>query len=471
MNPKNRTRGILVAVLGLLLISLVVGCSERDTSGLDVVPINTNPVVFDDDFSDGLDFLSFDPADGADTGALSLDNTESYEGTFSLKITIPGPGDPDGSWAGGALVSGGPRDLTAFNALTFWAKASIDATLDVAGFGNDNTGTSLYTAERKDLPLGLDWAYYVIPIPNSARLDFERGMFFFAEGQENGAGYEFWLDEIEFASVPSITNPRPVMDDQTLDTFIGGTATIQGTSTTFDDGRADIEVGHMSGYFDLVSSDDGIATAGPEGITAVGGGTATVSAFLDTIPVVGTVTLNVLAPPADPAPAPTVAAEDVLCLYSDVYDNVPIDTWDAPWGGSTAELAEYQVAPGDSVKVYTSLNWAGVEFNSNLIDATEMTHLHVDVWAPEGTLFKVKLVDFGPGGVYGGGDDDDGEISFSEFTTIPFVPGQWCELEIPLTMFEGAGLMARDNLANLVFSTGGATPAATVFVDNVYFHK
>lgn len=477
MNPKIRTRGILAAVLGLLLI-VAGGCSERETTGLDPVPVNDNPVVFDDNFSEGLDYHSFDPAEGADTGALSMDNTEFYDGTFSLKVTIPDPGSPNGTWAGGAFVNSGPRDLSGYNALTFWAKASMNATLDVAGLGNDNTGTSLYTAERADIPIGTDWAYYVIPVPNPARLDFERGLFFFAEGPEGGLGYELWFDEIKFADVASITNPRPVMDDQTLDTFIGGTATIQGTSTTFDDGRADILIDHMSGYFDLVSSDEGVVTAGPEGITAVGGGTATVTAMLDAIPVVGTVTMNVIAPPAESAPAPTHAAEDVICLFSDSYDDITVDTWAASWGGSTAEVSEFDLAVGDVVKAYTSLNFAGITFENDMVDATELTHFHLDVYAPAGTDFTVTLVDFGADGAYGGSGenaDSEGDVTFDASTTPAFVTGQWVLLDIPLADFmtpefpyEPDLLQNVDHLAQLKIES---TDATTVFVDNVYFHQ
>ena len=65
-------------------------------------------------------------------------------GTSGLDITIPGSAP---FFSGGAFTDSTARDLSSFNALTFWAKASTAATLDVAGLGNDNTGTSLYMAE------------------------------------------------------------------------------------------------------------------------------------------------------------------------------------------------------------------------------------------------------------------------------------------------------------------------------------
>ena len=75
-----------------------------------------------------------------------------------------------------------PRDLSGYNALTFWAKASINATLNVAGLGNDNTGTSRFTAEQSGIAVTPAWTKYIIPIPDAPELDQERGMFYFAEG-------------------------------------------------------------------------------------------------------------------------------------------------------------------------------------------------------------------------------------------------------------------------------------------------
>jgi hypothetical protein len=40
-----------------------------------------------------------------------------------------------------------------------------------------------------------------------------------------------------------------------------------------------------------------------------------------------------------------------------------------------------------------------------MINATNMEKFHIDIWTPDANVFKVKLVDFGPNGAYGGGDD------------------------------------------------------------------
>jgi hypothetical protein len=141
---------------------------------------------------------------------------------------------------------------------------------------------------------------------------------------------------------------------------------------------------------------------------------------------------------------------------------VPVDTWSATW--DNADVSDVSIA-GNATKVYTNLVFAGVEFTSHEIDATAMAAFHVDVWAPSGTNFKVKLVDFGADGAYGGGDDTQSELTFDASSTPAFATGTWIGLDIPLASF--TALASRSHLAQLIFS--GDT--RTVFVDNVYFHE
>ncbi len=94
-----------------------------------------------------------------------------------------------------------------------------------------------------------------------------------------------------------------------------------------------------------------------------------------------------------------------------------------------------------------------------------MTHFHVDVWTHDSPFFKVKLVDFGPNGAFGGGDDTEHELTFDASSTPALVAKQWVSLDIPLARF--TGLTRRERLSQLVFSAD----TQTVFIDNVYFHK
>jgi hypothetical protein len=453
-------RSTVIGPLALVVLSLLVGCSERDPSELDLAPGNSDPVVFDDTFGEGVDFQAFL---GSQVDALAIDNSQAYAGTASLKITVPGPGSQEGTYAGGAFTSTDYRDLTRYNALVFQAKSSVPSSLNVGGLGNDNTGTSLYTAERGAIALTTEWEPVIIPIPNPARLGLERGLFFFAEGHENNQGFTVWIDEVRFAWVGTIENPRPTMAARTVDTFVGATVTAEDTKVTFAVNGQDVLVTHSPRYFDYISSDEAVATTAGGVITPVGGGTATVTAKLDTADVAGSITVNVLAPPSDPAPAPTYPSADVIALFSDVYAPVPVDTWRATWS-VCGPVQDFAIGD-DGVKAYTGLVYAGIEFITHQIDATDMTHVRADVWAPAGTIFRLKLVDFGADGVFGGGNDSQWELVFHGQTSPAFVAGQWCVLDIPLTRFT---LGSRAHLAQIVISS---SDARTVFVDNVLFYR
>lgn len=449
-----------VAATASLTVFAAVGCS-RDTSDLAPSPPNTDPIVFDDNYSSGGTFQAFS---GSKLDAVALDMMEKYQGTAGLNVTVPGAG----SFAGGAFTTNSARDLSGYNALTFWAKASTrlsaQPAIDVVGLGNNNTGNSKYEAQWKDAPITTTWTQLVIPIPLPAKLAAEDGLFFFAEAPENGQGYSLYLDEIKFETVGTITNPRPSMTSRTVETFAGARVTIDGTKVVFNVGGTDQTIEHSPNYFTFRSDNEAVATVVDGVIQAVGGGTATITAKLDTIAVTGAVTLNVTAPPAVAAPAPTVPAADVIALFSNTYlNNVPVDTWSAAW--DQADVQDTQIA-GNDVKTYTNLLFAGIEFTTQTVNATLMTHLHLDVWLPAGTTFKVKLVDFGADGVFSPAvDDREHELTFNAGSTPPITTGTWVALEIPLADF--VNLTTRGHLAQLILSGD----ARTVYVDNLYFHK
>jgi hypothetical protein len=103
---------------------------------------------------------------------------------------------------------------------------------------------------------------------------------------------------------------------------------------------------------------------------------------------------------------------------------------------------------------------------SNIIDATTMQYYHVDVWTPNATEFKVKLVDFGANGVYDNGGDD----KISEITVSSPTQSGWNSYNIPLTDFVTNGLATRAHLAQMLFSAA-PSGSATVYIDNVYFYN
>jgi hypothetical protein len=166
----------------------------------------------------------------------------------------------------------------------------------------------------------------------------------------------------------------------------------------------------------------------------------------------------VLTGPQTAAPVPTPAPANVISLHSSAYTNVGVDTWRTGW--SNASYTEVDVA-GRATKKYTDLVFVGIETTGgNLIDAREMTHFNVDIWTPDMSTFRVKLVDFGANGVWAGGDDVEHELTFTPELS------KWVSLKINLADF--TGLITRAHIAQLIFS---GSPAGTVYIDNVYFSK
>jgi hypothetical protein len=449
----------VAAILAILVLG--AGCSERDPADLEVARARIDPVVFDDAYSDDV---YFQPFSGTFTFAAKIDSVYASSGLRSLKVTVPPDGSPLGAYAGGVLTSVSNRDETDFNALVFYARSSVASTLNEAGFGNDNTGTSLYKAGRSNIPLTTDWTRVVVPIPRSSRLIAERGLFTFAEGFENpdGPGHEVWFDEIRFAEIKGIENPRPRLPSATKQYFIGSTASLAGTFTVFEVDGSFVVVNHDPGYFDFQSSDPSVAKVSRGEVRIVGTGTATITATMDTLDVVGSLNLTGYPPPATAAPAPTLPAGDVISMFSDVYQDVPVTSFNPHWAGSTTEDADYVVA-GSNTKMYSNLNFVGIDFVSQTIDASAMTHLHLDVYAPAGSNFRVKIVAF---------DGDNGaalgesELTFDGSTTPAFVAGDWSSLDIPLADFALAAPL--DHVGQIVLST---SDARLVLVDNIYWHR
>ena len=129
---------------------------------------------------------------------------------------------------------------------------------------------------------------------------------------------------------------------------------IEGSSVTYAVDGTDIALGIMMGYLTFTSSDPSVVSVSGEGvITAVGGGTAELTAVLGSaksVPATGTVTVNVTPPeavPTESAAAPTVHPDSVLSLFSDAYTGHPVDTWSPGWDG--ADVEDYLIG-ADSTK-------------------------------------------------------------------------------------------------------------------------
>lgn len=457
-----------LALLALSALLTGLAC-KRELADLEPATFPTTPEIFIDGFSAGLNYGAFG---GSKVTAFDVDTEVKYRGAASMKFAVPDAGDPQGAYAGGAYFTRVGRNLSGYDALTFWAKASKSASIDVVGFGND-FGASNYLATLRDVKVNTNWQKFIIPIPDPSKLTQERGMFFYSEGPEDGLGYTFWIDEVKFEKLGTIAHPRPVIldgQDQTLNAETGQQLNIGGLKVVFNmpDG-VDQGVEAAPAYFTFASSNPGVATVSNTGVVSIlDAGSAVITAKVGETDADGSLSLTSLGQavgPTTPAPTPTVSPDSVISLFSNAYTNVPVDLWNTRWQFSTAEDFDLKIA-GNDVKRYRNLNFVGIEFTSQQINATSMTHFHLDIWTPDPTdlpkAFKVLLVDFGANGAFGGGDDSSHELSFTRPT---LVSNQWVSLDIPLSNF--TGLVNRAHLAQLVLS--GDVP--NVYVDNVYFYN
>ncbi len=451
-----------LTALALLAATFAVGCDDDETSPTAPVPdVPSEGGVFLDDWAPGV---SFEPFADSKADAAQVDPSVAYRGSASLKVTVPGPGDASGFFAGGALLAASSWDLSGYDVLSFWARADRNASLDVVGLGNDVSDDPAYMVETGSLEITGVWKKFYVPIPDPSVLSAEDGLFFFAEGQEAGQGYTIWFDDIRFESLGASV-VRAGMTAQTLTLEVGATATVKGLTATVNAGGVDHTVSAKPGYFTFRSSDEDVARVDEDGvITVVGLGTAGITASLGSVDASGTVVVTTGEGIAEPAPALPHDPANVISLYSDAYDDVPVDTWSAVWDMADVEEAEID---GDNMKLYTNLTFAGIEFTSQTVDATDMTHFHMDIWTPDavegGETFKIKLVDFGPNGVWnGGGDDVEHELTF---TAPTLERRKWVSLHIPLDDF--VGMTTRGHVAQLIISGD----VNNVYVDNVMFVK
>jgi len=450
-----------------VIVMIILGC-ENDSKDFNEASYSKNGEVFIDGFSSGLIYAAFS---NTVVTAFQVDDDVTYNNSSaSMRIDVPNVNDPEGSYAGGAFFTSVGRDLSGFDALTFWAKSSKAASLDVIGFGID-LGANKYPASLSGVSLTTAWKKYIIPIPDASKLKIEKGMLYFSEGPENGEGYTFWLDEIKFEKLGTIAHGEgSILDgiNKIETSFEGVSSTIDGLKVIFNlPNGVNQPVTTSPNYFEFSSSNTVVATVNQSGVVeTIGSGSAIITATLAGQPALGSLTINSSGPFLN-APLPTENASDVISIFSNQYTNVPVDYYNgyyAPY--QTTQSADFSVN-GDDVLNYTNFNFVGIQFSSPTINATLISHLHIDIYMPNalpsGANFKVEVNDWGNNNTYGGGDDDNGSRTY---TTPTLVSQNWVSLDIPLSSL--TGLAARANFAQIILSSTNIT---NFYADNVYFYN
>lgn len=459
------THTFIKPFLGISLL-LALGC-QRDLNDLEPATYSKNPDVFLDTFSAGLNYAAFG---GSDVKAFDVDTQVKYSGTTSMKIAVPDYGSPEGAYAGGTFFTSVGRDLSDYNALTFWVKATQSANIDVLGFGND-LGENKYQVSLTGVAVNTNWKKIIIPIPDAAKLKMERGMFFYSEGPENNKGYTFWIDEVKFEKIGTISYQSATVlngENKTVTSFVGVKNVLDGLTAQFSLPNGTTQAVNLTPYyFNFTSSNPSVATVdGVGNVNTIAAGSSTITASLGNNVAKGSLIINSSGAYTH-APTPTQDASKVISLFSDKYSNVPVDYYNGYWAPYQTTLSSDFEVEGDHVLNYTNFNFVGIQMSSPPVNATSMSHLHLDIYLPNampaGANFKIQVLDFGANGIYGGNDDKTGETTI----TAPTLQGQkWVSLNIPLTAF--AGLTSKAHIGQVIFV---GTNISGFYADNIYFYN
>jgi hypothetical protein len=413
---------------------------------------------------------------GSKFTAWSVDSNVSYKGNASMRFDVPNATDPQGNYAGGILrVDGAGRNLTDFDALTFWAKASQGVTIGEIGFGEDFYPNK-YITTMTNISLGTAWTKYIIPIPDASKLLQEKGMFRYSAGTQgtNGAGYTFWIDELKFEKLGTILPLQAsIMNGSniTRSTFVGVTSTITGVLATFNmPNGSNQSVSISPAFLNFTSSNTSVATVNDSGIVMpLSAGTAIITATFNGQPALGSLTINCSGNYIN-APTPTLSPANVISIFSDTYSNVPVNYYNGYWQPWQTTLSNNFSVLGDNVLNYTNFNFVGIEFSSPTVNANSMTHIHLDAFIPgaiaQGRQLRVLVVDFGANGVFGGGDDTRHSTTFTATTPTAVVSQNWISIEIPFSTM--TTLASRSHLAQIILEGGDNS---IIYVDNIYFHN
>ncbi len=458
---KNRKYNYTtITLITALFLAISFSC-EREFDNMTPAEFPSNGDVFIDGFSAGLAYEAY-----GDVTAFDVDTDVKYKGESSMRFAVPDEGET-GGFAGGRFITSTPRDLSGYDALTFWAKATKGATIDVIGFGDNNDG-SKYRAALNGVKVNTNWKKIIIPIPDATKLTKEAGMLYYAEAPEEGSGYTFWFDEVKFEKLGTIAHAKPAIlngEDRSSASFNGVSIPIVGLNyiANLPNGvNQSVEV--APSYFTFSSSNEGVASVDGQGmVTLLSEGTSVITANLGDEEAEGSLTVESSGDFVN-APTPTISADSVISIFSNHYTNAPVDYYNGYWQPFQTTLsADFSVGE-DDVLNYTNLNFVGIQFTGPTIDASDMTHLHLDIFvpdevAPENKL-QIRVVDLGADGTF---DDPNPTVSFN-LEGAELVSNNWISVDIDLS-----ALSSKNRLAQVVFDNLGSGLSG-FYADNIYFY-
>lgn len=418
------------------LMPVFMSCERAiDTDVLATAPQIAD--VFVDGFAAGLEFQAW-----GNPKNLTIDNKESYTGTTSLRIEVPEPTDFLGTWAGGTFYTEAGRDLTRFNCLTFYAKSSVGTSIEV---GIGNYGEAQYVVSMKNVKIDSNWRRYIVPIPNSAKLTCEKGLFYYSAGVVDGSGYTIWIDDVRFENIPTLAHTR--IKDMTMAGFPSGDFEISNLECMVNLPNGIFQtLTASSKYFTFTSSNPDVATVDGNTVTFHGGKG---EAVLRPREAEGAITITDV---YDFAPVPSCPASDVISVFSDKYTSDLGAIFNNYWGYQTT-TDDMIDAGGEQIIHYGNFNFVGIVFQQDA-DCSAMNYMHMDVLLMSKTadeaIFTVTP------------HTSAGATGYEGRATLE--TGKWVAIDVPLDP-------AVNPVHELVLSRGDGSTYEDILVDNIYFYK
>ena len=469
MNSLTK-KPIFFSLLATLLI-FEFGC-ERKLSDDAVLPtFPTTGEIFTDNFI-GLGSNFYFPFADAKPDVFSVDTKVGYNSDASIRIDVPNNTDPTGTYAGAIFrIDGTGRNLSGYDALTFYVKSSTGTILGDVGYGIDYLGDK-YQVTLQNTNVGTNWTKVIIPIPDPSKLVNERGVFWFAAGTQatNGLGYTLWFDEIKFEKLGTVGKPNSSILNgltNTVKSFIGSTLNVIGLTHVYNlvNGQ-DVRVISSAAYYNFISSNPTVATVSERGlVTALAIGTAEITANINGVPANGKLILDCKGDLVG-APVPNRPAVNVKSIFSDAYTDATVSNFTPGFGGSTT-ITEILTTSTGKVAQYSNNNYTGIMFTENPIDASTLGFLHIDAYVENAaSTIGIQIRDIGANktietDVNTGnpmGDDKDLRTNLSGFQT-----GVWKSFDIPLN----GGILNQKGNIGAIIVTGGPN----FILDNIYFYK
>ena len=480
------------SLLFALMLIINTGC-ERDLSdeATDATFSKTAEIFTDTPIAMGTDF--YFPYGGSKPNAWSIDNQVKYKGTASMRFDVPNANDPEGNYAGAIFrVDGAGRNLTDYDALTFWIKASQGVVISELGFGEDfNTYSgNKYIATLNNTSVGTNWQKVIIPIPDASKLLQERGMFRYAAGTQGtgGMGYTFWIDELKFEKLGNIKFlDAKILNGQNIivDGVLNSTHIINQLSITSNLANGqNISVNVAPSYFTFFRSDSNLPIANQvvkdfainelgQLYTEVVGltGSSVITAKLGNTLALGSLKINAVGSFVN-APTPTTNPANVISIYSDTYNTISGFNPGTFAGPNTGNISTQTIGGNQHIK-YQSIDYIGMGWAGTVnVSSKTMIHLHVKLIGASSSNLKVELIDFGPDGIDNGFGAGGGTAGGNNISS-QLVQDQWVSINIPLNQFTlstgggGAGNPNKNNLGYVVFVSSNG---ASFLVDNIYFY-